>query len=215
MKSSAPRPDQVRVAVFAKAPVAGSVKTRLVALLGEEGAASLHGKLVQQALATAVKAGVGLVELWCTPDDAHPFFGQCVADSAAELRSQNGRDLGERMGYSFQSAFAAGRALVLIGSDCPALTPKHIQAAAAALASYDAVFIPAEDGGYVLVGLSRPMPGIFEGIEWSTEGVMAATRERLRATGARWLELPDLWDVDRPEDFVRMQRERLLQEISS
>ena len=119
------------------------------------------------------------------------------------------------MAAAFDHAFAAGRSLVLVGSDCPVLAPHHLRAAAAALATHDAVLAPAEDGGYVLVGLSRALPAVFEGIEWSTSDVMAATRERLRAAGARWHELPPLWDVDRPEDYARLQREGLLREMAS
>lgn len=215
MTSSARPPDPVRVAVFAKAPVAGQVKTRLASVLGAEGAAALHAGLVRHALSTARDASPGRVELWCAPDEMHPFFAQCATGFGVELHRQRGADLGARMAAAFEGALAAGRPLVLIGSDCPALTPAHLQAAAASLASHDAVFAPAEDGGYVLVGLSRAVPGLFEGIEWSTAGVMSATRERLRAAGARWQELPSLWDIDRPEDYARLQREGLLQEALS
>jgi len=104
------------------------------------------------------------------------------------------------------SAFAehAG-ALLLIGTDCPALTVEHLTSAATALRNgNDAVFIPAEDGGYVLVGLRRPQPGLFEGIDWGTGKVMAQTRERLAALGLRWVEPATLWDVDRPADLCRL-----------
>ena len=201
--------------MFAKAPVAGDVKTRLASALGAEGAAQLHASLVRQALFTATLAGVGRVELWCAPDEKHAFFAECAAEMGTRLHAQRGEDLGVRMSHAFENAFAAGRHLVLIGSDCPALTSTDIEHAAIALGSHDAVITPAEDGGYVLIGLSRRIPGLFGGIEWSTPSVMDATRERLLAAGARWRELPTLWDVDRPEDYARLQREGLLQEVSS
>jgi rSAM/selenodomain-associated transferase 1 len=128
---------------------------------------------------------------------------------------QSGEDLGRRMSRAFDHAFAAGRQLIVVGSDCPALTPAHLRAAARALAFDDAVFTPAEDGGYVLVGLARRMAAVFQRIEWSTDRVMADTRDRLREAGARWRELPVLWDVDRPADYARLRREGLLQEVSS
>jgi rSAM/selenodomain-associated transferase 1 len=215
MKSSALPADRVRVAVFAKAPVPGQVKTRLAAELGDEGAAALHATLVRQSLATAMLAGIGRIELWCAPDAADPFFAQCARETGARLRVQQGRDLGERMSRAFDDAFDAGRHLVLIGSDCPALTPECLQDAAVALASHDAVIVPAEDGGYVLVGLSRTVRGLFDGISWSTGEVMASTRESLAAAGARWKELPPLWDVDRPEDYARLRREGWLEETAS
>jgi rSAM/selenodomain-associated transferase 1 len=215
MTSSALPADRTRVAVFAKAPVAGEVKTRLAGVLGAERAAGLHGALVRQALSTAVIAGVGRVELGCSPDETHPFFASCAREVSFRLQRQRGADLGARMANAFDNAHAAGRHLILIGSDCPALAPRHLQAAAVALASHDAVFAPAEDGGYVLVGLARAVPGIFEGIEWGSANVMAATRERLRAARVRWHELPALWDVDRPEDYARLTREGLLEEVLS
>jgi glycosyltransferase A (GT-A) superfamily protein (DUF2064 family) len=106
------------------------------------------------------------------------------------------------------AAHAARGAVLLIGTDCPALTPQHLRAAAGALAGGDdAVVLPAEDGGYVLVGVRAPHPGLFEGIAWGGEQVMAQTRVRLRALGLRWSEPVTLWDVDRPDDLDRLARE--------
>lgn len=104
-------------------------------------------------------------------------------------------------------AFAAhGGPLLLIGTDCPALTERHLAAAEAALAQgNDAVFIPAEDGGYVLIGLQRPCPEVFRDIAWSTAHVMAQTRARLLEAGLRWKELETLWDIDRPADLARLE----------
>jgi uncharacterized protein len=202
--------DLARIAVFAKAPVAGEVKTRLAQALGDEAAATLHGELVRHALATALDAGLGAVELWCAPDDTHPFFAQCARDFGITLKAQRGEDLGERMRNAAEDAHADGVPLVIIGSDCPALTPSHLRLAANGLRVQDAVFIPAEDGGYVLVALSKPVAGLFDGMTWGGEEVMLQTRARLEAAGAHWLELPTLWDVDRPEDYERMRREDLL-----
>ena len=201
--------------MFAKAPVPGSVKTRLAGLLGAEGAAGLHAGLVRHALATAIASGAGEVELWCTPDDKHEFFARCAADFGARLRVQSGADLGSRMAAAFDDAFARGRALVLIGSDCPALRPADLAAAAAALSDHEVAIAPAEDGGYVLVAMASPVPAIFAGVAWGTAAVMRQTRERLAAAGVRWKELATSWDVDRPEDYARLQREGLLQEVPS
>ena len=197
---------RVAIAVFAKAPVAGGVKTRLAAVLGTEGAARLHERLVERALATAIAARLGPVELWCAPDASHPFFAQCAARFGVELRLQEGADLGERMHHAFDVALERHRALLLVGSDCPALEPRDLAAAAHALDTHDAVLIPAEDGGYVLVGLARSDASLFEGVAWGTAAVMEETRARLVAAGLRWATLPALWDVDRVEDYARLQR---------
>ena len=203
------------MAVFAKAPVPGSVKTRLAGLLGAEGAAGLHAGLVRHALATAVASGVGAVELWCAPDERHEFFERCAKEFGARLRTQRGPDLGSRMSAAFEDAFARAHGLVLIGSDCPALRPGDLRVAAAALASHDVAIGPAEDGGYVLIAMARSVPEIFADVAWGTPAVMRQTRERLSAAGVGWKELAASWDVDRPEDYARLQREGLLQEVLS
>lgn len=214
MTSSAP-PPEAAVAVFAKAPVPGAVKTRLAPVLGADAAASLHAGLVRHALSTAVHARLGPVALWCEPDTSHSFFERCAREFGARLEAQQGADLGARMRHAFERAWASGATLLVIGADCPALTGAHLAAAARALREKDAVFVPAEDGGYVLVGLARALPGIFEGVAWGSAAVMAQTRERLAAAGASWTELPALWDVDRPDDYLRLRREGLLAEVLS
>ena len=215
MTSNAPRPEAVRVAVFAKAPIAGEVKTRLTALLGAEGAAGLHAGLVRHALSTALQARVGALELWCAPDTGHPFFERCAKEFGASLKLQEGADLGERMRRAFDASFAAGSALIIIGADCPALRSADLEEAAAALRAHDVVIAPAEDGGYVLVGLSRPAPMLFEGIAWGSSAVMGETRSKLAQSAVRWKELATYWDVDRVEDYARLQQEGLLAEVLS
>ena len=98
---------------------------------------------------------------------------------------------------------AAAGPTIVIGSDCPALTPSHLRQAADVLREgRDVVVIPAEDGGYVLIGSRRPQPGLFNGMTWGTDQVMAQTRQRLAHSGLTWRELPPLWDVDRPADLA-------------
>jgi rSAM/selenodomain-associated transferase 1 len=211
MTSSAPPPEPAGIAVFAKAPVPGEVKTRLAATMGAEAAARLHERLVERALATALEARLGPVTLWCAPDDSHPFFARCAERFRVALRRQEGRDLGERMHAAFS---ASPTPLVLVGSDCPALEPRDLQAAAGALRSHDAAFVPAEDGGYVLVALARPDSRVFADVPWGTSAVMAMTRDRLAAAGLRWKELPALWDVDRPEDYARLQAAGIVLDVA-
>jgi hypothetical protein len=140
----------------------------------------------------------------------HEFFTACARDFGVSLKAQRGADLGERMEDAAARAFAASHSIVIVGSDCPALTPSHLRIAANALRANDAVFVPAEDGGYVLVALARPVTGLFAGIAWGGDTVMQETRARLAAAGVRWIELPTLWDVDRPADYERMRREGLM-----
>lgn len=192
------------IAVFARAPLAGTAKTRLIPALGAAAAARLQRRLTLQALAVARRAALGRVTLWGAPDDQQRFFRAVQRACGVDLHSQSGPDLGARMAAAF--AAQAGP-LLLIGSDCPALQPAHLVAAAQILLDeppQDAVFIPAEDGGYVLVGLRCPQPQLFEAIEWGSERVMAQTRHRLSGLGLSWAELPWLWDIDRPADLLRL-----------
>lgn len=193
-----------RVAVFAKAPVPGAVKTRLIPTLGADGAAALHRTLVERALACAIAADIGAVELWCAPDASAPFFLDCHDRFGVRLASQREGDLGTRMRGAFEAMLAGGGRALLIGSDVPAMTPAYLRAADAALAEgHNAVIGPAEDGGYVLIGLSQVAPELFDGIDWGGPAVMQATRSRIERLGWRHFELPVLWDVDRPDDLSR------------
>ena len=196
------------VQVFARAPVAGSVKTRLIPLLGTDGAAALHQCLVEHSLAIARESGLGRVELWCTPDTSGHFFESCAERFGASLHRQGAGDLGARMLSAIEDGIGRARRVLLIGSDCPSLSAADLRTSAHALCEgSDAVFCPAEDGGYMLIGLSHAMPAMFEAIPWGTDTVMEKTRERLRNLGWRWHELPPRWDVDRPEDYQRLLRE--------
>lgn len=213
MASSEPR--NVRVAVFAKAPIPGEVKTRLQGILGAEGAAALHAGLVRQALATAIESRVGSVELHCAPDESHEFFAACEKRFGVRLVAQKGADLGERMRNAFDRAFAAGDSLVIIGSDCPTLHANDLRDAATALASHDAVIAPAEDGGYALIGLAAPVEKLFDDVDWGTDAVLRQTRARFAAKNVTCVELREAWDVDRPEDYARLMREGLLEQVLS
>ncbi|HEX2255350.1 MAG TPA: TIGR04282 family arsenosugar biosynthesis glycosyltransferase [Afifellaceae bacterium] len=191
------------IAAFAKAPVPGYAKTRLAPLLGAEGAAALQAELIARAIDTALAARLGPVSLWCAPDNSHPLFARLAAAHGVQLFDQQGPDLGARMAAAF-AALTPDRPLLLIGTDCPALTPDHLRECATGLVSGDdAVFLPAEDGGYVLVGLKEPRPDIFGGIAWGSARVMEETRARLRAAGLSWSEPAVLWDLDEPADYQR------------
>jgi rSAM/selenodomain-associated transferase 1 len=186
----------VAVLVFARAPAAGRAKRRLVPRLGAAGAARLHLQLMRRALRTAAAAGCGPVELHLAA--RHALF--------RGARLQRGADLGERMHRALAAALRRHRGAILIGSDCPGLLPADLRRAARLLAGgCDVVLNPAEDGGYVLIGARRVTAALFDGVEWGTGGVYAATAERLAAAGYRWRALRTLWDVDRPADLARLR----------
>jgi rSAM/selenodomain-associated transferase 2/rSAM/selenodomain-associated transferase 1 len=215
--SPAPTLHRAAVAVLAKAPVAGLAKTRLIPALGAAGAAraqrrftlaALHCARMAQHAASGNGYGYGQVSLWCAPSHEHRFFKalQASASRADACLAQAEGDLGARMGHAFQTHFAEHPdiPLLLIGTDCPVLSPGHLQQAAQSLQTHDVVLIPAEDGGYVLIGMRRWVPQALQTISWSTDQVLLQTREQLRRCGASWQELATLWDVDEPADWQRL-----------
>jgi uncharacterized protein len=195
--------EPVAIAILAKAPIPGLAKTRLASVLGPDRAAALQARLTERALATALAAAIGPVTLWATPDVSHPAFRTLAEKSGIALARQPDGDLGARM----LAAIAAARGPILvIGTDCPALTADHLRGSADMLrGGVDAVVIPVEDGGYALIGMRRPEPALFSGIAWSTPTVMAETRVRLRGLGLAWREPFTLWDLDRPDDLDRLR----------
>jgi uncharacterized protein len=195
--------EPVAVAILAKAPIAGFAKTRLIPVLGARGAAVLQERLVERAVETACAAAIGPVTLWATPDESHPVFQSIGARLGITLARQADGDLGARM---LAAITAANTCVLLIGSDCPALTLDHLRAAADVLRHRaPAVVIPAEDGGYALIGLRTSEPALFSDMPWSTPLVMNETRRRLRTLGLMWHEPVTLWDVDLPQDLERMR----------
>ena len=203
-----------RLLVFAKAPVPGQVKTRLVPSMGPSAATALYEQLVLNILSIAIDAHVGPVDLWCAPSSNHPFFLQCVQKFQIILLNQIESDLGSRMAHAFQQTLRTASYALLIGTDCPSLTVHDLQEAAGVLRQgIDAVIGPTEDRGYFLIGLRRYAPELFTGISWGTGSVLHQTRLRLRDLGWKWNELSERWDVDRPEDVERLKREGYLTEI--
>ncbi len=196
--------------IFAKAPRPGRVKTRLASRLGAERAAQVHRELVRHSLATLDGGAAWTTQLWCAPDTAHPFFQACRRHHRLSLHCQQGADLGQRMHHALAAALRHNSAALLIGSDCPYLTRRYVEEALDALRQgNDAVLAPARDGGYVLIGLRRPQPALFEDIPWGGPAVLASTRERFRQTGLRWRELPSLEDIDEAQGLERLLNQGL------
>ena len=198
-------PHSARLVVFAKAPQAGQVKTRLIPALGAEGARALAQRMLAHVLQQALQANAGPVELCMSPPPGDAAWDN-VAIPAAVLRTAQGEgDLGERMARAVQRVTADnGQPVLLMGSDCPALTAAVIQEAARQLQTHDALLVPVADGGYVLIGLKSPCPTLFTQMPWSTASVAAETLSRMAALGLKVWRGPLLHDIDEPADLTHL-----------
>ena len=190
-----------RIVIFAKAPVAGLAKTRLIPALGAQGAARLAAALLEHAVAQALASGVGPVELCVTPAPADPLWSGLAPQATLTWSDQGNGDLGERMARAAQRVLDAGEPVLLMGTDCPDLTAARIRDAAASLIAADAALVPAFDGGYVLLGLNHFDASLFAGIAWSTATVAQETRRRVEQLGWSLQNLPTLHDIDEPADL--------------
>lgn len=191
----------VRIVVFAKAPVAGRVKTRLIPALGAAGAAQLAAHMLDRALQQALAAAVGPVELCMSPAPGAPEWAGIPLPAGIETSDQGEGDLGARMARAAQRAIARGEPVLLTGTDCPDLTAARLRTAAAQLAGHGAVLHRAEDGGYPLLGVRAFAAGLFEDMPWSTATVADLTLARLAALGWTVWVGDTLRDIDEPADL--------------
>lgn len=193
--------------VFAKAPIPGQVKTRLCPPLTPDEAATLHSSFVLDTLertktaATKLKLPVDRY-LACSPSSAHVFFKIMEERQPVKLLDQVGDDIGTRMHHAFETLFARGyRLVILVGTDVPSLPLDHYKQALTLLESNDVVVGPALDGGYFLIGLKRPAPGLFTDMPWSTDQVLRRTEEKAAALALKTALLAPWRDVDTLDDL--------------
>lgn len=185
------------VAVFARAPVVGRVKTRLARAVGDDVALAAHRELLQRTLTLVVCACGADAEIWLdgNADDS--------VDVGLQIYAQPPGDLGQRMLAVVESIQQRGRAAIVVGSDCPILDGDYLQAACTALRDVDVVIGPVEDGGYILIGMRRPIPELLLDMRWSTATVTQETLQRAKRMGVSVALLPRLWDVDSADDLRR------------
>lgn len=193
--------NQIRTIIFAKTPLPGVAKTRLVPALGLEGSATLARRLLEHTVAQAVEANIGPVELCVAPSIEHPIWREVVVPDGVCWSEQGEGELGERLSRVAQQRIEKGEQLLLIGTDCPQLDALCLREASAVLAHYDTCLIPVSDGGYALLGLRRYDHSLFTGIPWSTDKVAQLTRQRISAAGLSLKTLAQLHDIDEPADL--------------
>lgn len=192
-----------RILLFGRDPAPGKVKTRLHGVLGPERALALYVALFKRQADMLTGAGLAPVELWITADPEHQLFREFF--DPRDIHCQQGVDLGERMYHAAANALAQAGSVVLLGVDCPSVSRDYVKQALAGLAGGKQVVVgPAEDGGYVLLGLRRAAPELFQAIPWGSGRVLEYTLERISRLGLESLQLATRWDVDRPEDLSRL-----------
>lgn len=216
------------LAVFAKEPRLGEVKTRLQPLLGAQRALALHETLIRYVFGNLQSARLCPVEFWVAKspsssnqDSQEVFLSLC---NKRDIYIQSGADLGARMRHAVEHAWSRAASVenvVLVGADCPSVDAEYLREALTLLEGGASVVLgPADDGGYVLLGLRKGPcnaaqcdalfglaasgTGLPDELSWGTERVLEVTRDRLRRAGLTWVELEPRWDVDRPEDLPRL-----------
>lgn len=185
----------------------GPVKTRLAASIGQDRAREIYRAMVE-----SLWAGIAnpLLErhLWATPENHGESCEEWLQGASHAFLQPEG-DLGARMSAAFEQARSCPWAAV-IGTDCPALDAQVILEAGAALDHVDVSLIPTFDGGYALMALRQPQPGLFLDMPWSTEAVLPRTLERAESLGLKVALGPPLRDLDNLEDLQILQSEGLI-----
>ena len=195
--------------VYAKRPFPGYAKTRLGANIGAEQAAGVYARLLYAYLLDLLHADLAdtRIELSVASLADVPFFADAFPELVVRAQIEGG--LGQRMADSFAQAFAAGaETVVLTGSDIPGLDSRIVRAAFHVLETAPVAIAPASDGGYYLIGMRAPGAHLFEGIEWSSDRVLAQTEALADAQGLEMAYLPEQFDIDSVEEFERWQRQR-------
>jgi len=191
------------IILFAKYPAPNKAKTRLQPALGVDGAARMARQLLLHSIEQTIDTGFS-VELCVSPAPTNPCWQALDLPDSLRWSAQADGDLGLRMLIASQCALQRFDKVVLVGTDCPSLTTVCIQTAVQQLNQYDAVMIPATDGGYVLLGFRQVNENLFSDIIWSTASVAAVTKQRMAALGWTLTLFDPLHDIDEPKDLKHL-----------
>ena len=196
--------DDSVILVYAKAPVEGKVNTRLIPDIGVQAATELQRDFIHHRLAMLREAALCDVRLMCAPDRQDENFQLCEKQYPVTLFDQLGENLGARMFNGIAAALRQYKYCIVIGTDAPALDTQKIKQVIDVLQSgTDVVFVPAEDGGYVLVAMRQAYPFLFEDISWGSAQVMRQSENRLDENNVSYEVLAQCWDVDTLKDYQR------------
>ena len=195
---------QIKILLFTKPPVTGQCKTRLIPALGKEGAATLQQKLLHKIIQDLLDFKLCPFEVWQSDDS--DYFSQLNFADELNVKTQSGDELGARMANAFKDNLAGNKKVIIIGSDCVEYTRAYLANAITALLDNEVVIGPAHDGGYLLIGMSKFQPIIFDNIEWGTDNVLESTLQKLKKANVTYSQLNTLHDIDRPEDLAYLNQ---------
>jgi rSAM/selenodomain-associated transferase 1 len=190
-----------RIIIFAKAPLPGFAKTRLIPAIGAERAADLARRMLFNTLHESLAAGIGPVELCVTPEINQTAWQGIPLPAGIEISDQGEGDLGARLALATERALHNAEPVILIGTDCVEMSGDLLREAAQALQEHDAVIHCTTDGGYALLGLNQFDPTLFCDMPWSSDVVASTTIARIEKLGWSVLAGQTLHDVDEPEDL--------------
>ncbi len=208
--------DDVTFLIFAKAPIPGLAKTRLIPFIGQEQAAELQKRMLCNIVEKVATLEIDTVQIWCTPDSQHPVFMDCQQQYKVSLYNQIEGDLGQKMAFGLDYAFQQCGRVIIVGTDCPVLSTQDIHDAMNQLIQdNEAVIIPAEDGGYVLIGLNKNEPVVFKDIDWGTNQVLKQTLNHFEKLNIHYQVLNKKWDVDEIDDLKRLSQIEHFQHLTA
>lgn len=190
--------------VFAKYWQPGQVKTRLAAGIGDAQAARWYRAMLE----TTLQRLQGITDrqvVYFSPVAARPAFQDLATNW--QLQPQPDGDLGDRIHHFFDSQWAECGRVMVVGSDCPHYPVAWVREAWHRLNSVDLVVGPTRDGGYYLLGLRRPAPWLFRGIDWSTDRVLQQTLQIAASHGLSTDLLPQTYDIDDRADMQNFCRD--------
>ena len=197
----------IDILLFARLPVLGKVKTRLRDALAENEILTLYEAMFKRVAGLLDESNLAKLQLWLDTDsvEENEFF--LDLPGSFNMNEQVGEDLGEKMNFAINKSFVSNdsKYALLLGTDCPAMTYDYLDKALRLLSDGTKLVLgPAEDGGYVLIGVNKPYPELFQDIQWGTNKVLEETIQKAKNIGVDYVCLEPLWDVDRPEDLWRL-----------
>lgn len=196
--------------IFSKTPEVGKTKTRLIPALGEVGANNLHVKLLKHCLKTIKNVQNIDIQLHYTNSPNISTIRNLANDHRIKIKKQVGRDLGKRMYHASLEVLSIYSHCIIIGTDCPDMSPEYIESALQRLTfGYDIVLGPANDGGYVLIGLNRTCVELFTGIQWGSSAVLRQTKQKISGLNWSMTELDSKQDIDTENDLTHLKNIKL------